>query len=155
MAGGSRSSACSLLPQLLGDAAERRAAITELTRRSNAEIVTNLSADTGYTELGELDAERADHVAAAYRQDYLSAQSYFADALENPPVRKLSAPVTVVVAADDPITSGFQRRDREWELLAEHVDVHELPEGGHYFVRTKSTQAAGAVLSAAKLFAYS
>jgi len=144
-----------LAAQLLGDAADRRASITELTRRSNTDIVTDLSADSGYTELGELDAQRAEHVAAAYRHDCLSAYSYFADALESPPVMRLSAPVTVVVAADDPITSAFQRRHRDWELLVEQVELHEIPDGGHYFVRTKPTQAAQAVLSAAKLVAYS
>ena len=71
------------------------------------------------------------------------------------PVMKLSAPVTVVVAADDPITSAFERRHRDWELLVEQVELHEIPDGGHYFVRTKPTQAAQAVLSAAKLVAYS
>ena len=76
-----------LAAQLLGDAADRRASITELTGRSNADIVTDLSADSGYTELGELDAQRAEHVAAAYRHDCLSAHGYFADALESPPVR--------------------------------------------------------------------
>jgi surfactin synthase thioesterase subunit len=141
--------------QLLGDAADRRASITELTGRSNADIVTDLSADSGYTGLGELDAQRAEHVGAAYRHDCLSAHRYFVDALESPPVMKLSAPVTVVVAADDPITSAFPRRHRDWELLAEHVDVHELPDGGHYFLRTRPTQAARAVLRAAELFAYS
>jgi len=141
--------------QLLGNAAERRAAITELTGRSNADIVTDLSADSGYNGLGELDAQRAEHVGAAYRHDCLSAHSYFADALESPPVMKLSAPVTVVVAADDPITSEFPRRHRDWELLAEHVELHELADGGHYFLRTRPTQAARAVLRAAELFAYS
>jgi amino acid adenylation domain-containing protein len=144
-----------LAAQLLGDADDRRASITELTRRSDADIVTDLTADGGYTELGELDAQRAEHVAAAYRHDCLSAYNYFADALENPPVRRLSVPVTVVVAADDPITSAFQRRHRDWELLAEHVDLHELSDGGHYFVRTQPAEAAQAVLGAAKLFAYS
>ena len=75
-----------LAAQLLGDAADRRASITELTGRSNADIVTDLSADSGYTELGELDAQRAEHVAAAYRHDCLSAHRYFADALESPPL---------------------------------------------------------------------
>jgi pimeloyl-ACP methyl ester carboxylesterase len=144
-----------LAAQLLGDATDRRASITKLAQRSNADIVTDLSADSGYTGLGELDAQRAEHVAAAYRYDCMSAYSYFADALESPPVMKLSAPVTVVVAADDPITSAFQRRHRDWELLVEQVELHEIPDGGHYFVRTKPTQAAQAVLSAAKLFAYS
>jgi predicted alpha/beta-fold hydrolase len=68
---------------------------------------------------------------------------------------KLSAPVTVVVAADDPITTAFPSRHRDWQLLAEHVDLQELPDGGHYFVRTRPTQAAHAVLCAADLFAYS
>ena len=104
-----------LAAQLLGDAADRRASIAELTRRSNADLVTDLTADGGYTELGELDAQRAEHVAAAYRHDCLSAYNYFADALENPPVKRLSAPVTVVVAADDPIRRRFQRRHRDWE----------------------------------------
>jgi len=144
-----------LAAQLLGEAADRRASIAELTRRSDADIVTDLTADGGYTELGELDAQRAEHVAAAYRHDCLSAYNYFADALENPPVRRLSVPVTVVVAAHDPITSAFQRRHRDWELLAEHVDLHELSDGGHYFVRTQPAEAAQAVLGAAKLFAYS
>jgi amino acid adenylation domain-containing protein len=143
-----------LAAQLLGHAADRRASITELAGRSDADIVTDLSADRGYTELGELDTQRAEHVAAAYRHDCLSAHRYFADALESPPV-KLSAPVTVVVAADDPITSVLPPRHRDWELLAENVDLHELPDGGHYFVRTRPAQAAQAVLYAAKLFAYS
>ena len=75
-------------------------------RRSNADIVTDLSADSGYTELGELDAQRAEHVGAAYRHDCVSAYRYFADVLENPPAGRLSAPVTVVVAADDPSRRG-------------------------------------------------
>ena len=71
--------------QLLGDAAGRRAAITELTARSNAEIAAGLSADGGYTELGELDAQRAEQVGAAYRHDCVSAHHYFADALDARP----------------------------------------------------------------------
>src|SRR5829696_779790 len=144
-----------LAAQLLGDAAVRRASITELTARSNAEIATDLSGDGGYTELGELDAQRAQHVAAAYRHDCLSAHSYFAEVLESPPLVKLSAPVTVVAAADDSVTSPLPPRHRDWELLAEHVDLHELADGGHYFVRTRPSQAAQAVLYAARLFAYS
>ena len=92
---------------LLGGAADRRAAITELNGRSNAEIATELSADSGYTELGALDAQRAEHVGAAYRHDCVSAHRYFAEVLDSPPAERLSAPVTVVVAADDPTTAGF------------------------------------------------
>ncbi|MET0702925.1 MAG: amino acid adenylation domain-containing protein [Mycobacterium sp.] len=139
--------------QLLGAAADRRAAVTELGERSNAEISARLTADSGYTELGELDAERAEHVGAAYRHDYVSANRYFADVLDNPPPERLSAPVTVVVAADDPATAGFRTRHRDWELLAEHVELHELADGGHYFPRTRPAEAGHAVLQSAGMLA--
>jgi surfactin synthase thioesterase subunit len=141
--------------QLLGDATDRRATITELTARSHAEIAAGLSADSGYTELGELDAQRAEHVGAAYRHDCVTAHRYLADALDTPPAVKLSAPVTVVVADDDPSTAGLPRRHRDWQLLAEHVDLHELADGGHYFLRTRPTEAAQAVLRVAESLASS
>ncbi|MGW1103822.1 non-ribosomal peptide synthetase [Streptomyces sp. NPDC002540] len=141
--------------QLLGDADDRRATIAELTGRSNAEIAASLSTHGGHTSLGELSAQHAEHVGAAYRHDCLSAHHYFADVLEHPPAQKLSAPVTVVVAADDPHTAEYLRRYLDWLLLAEQVDLHELPDGGHYFLRTRPAEAAKAVLQAAELSASS
>lgn len=141
--------------QLLGTQTERRATITELMGRSSAEIAARLSADGGYTELGELNAQHAESVGAAYRHDCVSAHAYFAAALDSPPAVRLSAPVTVVIAADDPSTAEFPRRYRDWQLLAEHVDLQELPDGGHYFLRTRPTQAARAVLRAPQLLASS
>ena len=125
--------------------------MAELAARTGAEIVARLSADSGYPELGELDARRAEHVASAYRHDCMSAHSCLADALDRPPAVRLSAPVTVVVAADDPITEEFHHRYGDWSLLAEHVDLHVLVDGGHYFPRTRPTEAAQAVLRAAEL----
>jgi surfactin synthase thioesterase subunit len=135
--------------QLLGGAADRRAAAMELGQRSNTDISALLSADSGYTELGELDAERAEQVGAAYRHDCVSAHRYFADLLDSPPPERLSAPVTVVVADDDPATSGFRVHHRDWKLLAERVELHELSNGGHYFPRTRPADAGEAVLRSA------
>ncbi|MGW5974128.1 non-ribosomal peptide synthetase [Streptomyces sp. NPDC055185] len=132
--------------QLLGNAADRRAAVTELTGLSDAEIAARLSADSGYAELHELDARRAEHIGAAYRHDCVSAHRCFAELLDTPPAVKLSAPVTVVVATDDPITAGHPRHHRDWELLAVHVELQELAEGGHYFLRSRPSEAAQAVL---------
>jgi amino acid adenylation domain-containing protein len=137
--------------QLPGSAADRRALVAELTGRSDGEIAAGLSADGGYTELGELDAQRAEHVGAAFRHDSVAASRYLADALDDPPAAKLAAPVTVVVAADDPVTAGFPTRHRDWRLLAAHVDLHELADGGHYFPRTRPAEAAQAVRRAAEL----
>jgi amino acid adenylation domain-containing protein len=141
--------------QVLGDAAERREAVAELKGRSDAEIAASLSGQGGYAELGELDAERAEHVGAAYRHDILSAHGWFADALEAPQAAKLAAPVTVVVAADDPATAGPENRQRDWQLVAERVELHELPDGGHYFLRTRPTEAAQAVWRATRTMALS
>ena len=132
--------------QLLGDAADRRAAIARLADRSSSEIAVGLGA-----ELGELHGRHADHVGAAYRHDCICAHQYLADALDNPPTVRLSAPVTVVVAADDPLTAEFPTQYRDWELLATRVGLHELADGGHYFPRTRPTDAAQAVLRAAQL----
>jgi surfactin synthase thioesterase subunit len=142
-----------LAAQLLGDAAGRRSSAGELSGRSDAEIAAGLSRDGGYTELGELDALRARQVGAAYRHDFVSACHYLADALDTPPPVKLSMPVTVVVAGDDPATADYPRRYGDWRILAQHVDLHELADGGHYFLRTRPTEAARAVLSAAALTA--
>ena len=71
-----------------------------------------------------------------------------ADALDRPPAAKLPAPVTVVVAADDPHTADFAGRYRDWQFLADQVDLHELGGGGHYFLRTRPAEAARAVLLA-------
>jgi surfactin synthase thioesterase subunit len=136
--------------QLPGSAGDRRALIAELTGRSNREIAAGLTADGGYTELGELDAQRAEHVGAAFRHDCVSASRYLADALDDPPAAKLAAPVTVVVAADDPVTAEFPTRHQDWRLLATHVDLHELADGGHYFLRTRPAEAAQAVRLAAE-----
>ncbi|MEW2133776.1 amino acid adenylation domain-containing protein [Streptomyces sp. NPDC005435] len=140
-----------LAAQLPGTPAERRAAIAELDGQDDTAIAARLASEGGYTELAELDAPHTARVGAAYRHDCLSAHRYFLDALENPPGAKLTAPVTVVVAADDPYTAGHADTHRDWRLLAERVDLHELPDGGHYFTRLRPDEAAKAVLAAASL----
>ncbi|GHE02803.1 non-ribosomal peptide synthetase [Streptomyces alanosinicus] len=134
--------------QLLGTAADRLAAVDELTSRSDAEIAAQLAADDGFAELAELTARHAEHIGAAYRHDCAGAHRYFSEALGSPPPVKLSAAVSVVLAADDPHTGGHAHRHRDWLLLAEHVDLLELADGGHHFLRTRPAEAARAVLSA-------
>jgi surfactin synthase thioesterase subunit len=60
---------------------------------------------------------------------------------------RLTAPVTAVVAADDPSTAGFAERHRDWLLLTEQVALHVLADGGHHFLRTRPADAARAVLN--------
>jgi surfactin synthase thioesterase subunit len=125
--------------------------VAELSGLTDADIAARLAADCGYTTLGELDGQRAGHVGAAYRHDCAAAHHSFLEVLETPPATKLAAPVTVVVAADDPSTADHTHRHAEWRLLADEVDLHELADGGHYFLRTRPAEAAEAVLHAAAL----
>jgi len=132
-----------LLP---GTAADRRAAIAELNSRSQAEIFASLHGNHGPVQFGELNTRQVERIGATYRHDVVSAHRYLADILDNPPAAKLSAPITVIGAADDPITSELPQRYRDWHILAEQVDVHVLDEGGHYFLRTRPAEAARIVL---------
>ncbi len=138
-----------LAAQLLGDAADRRAHIDQLSRQSNTEIAADLIARSGDTGLAELDAPQVEHVGAAFRHDCVAAHRYLIDVLGAPPAVKLAVPVTVVVASDDPSTAGWSRRYRDWEALADHVEVRELTEGGHYFLHTRPGDAADVVLAPA------
>ncbi|MEV8476322.1 amino acid adenylation domain-containing protein [Streptomyces sp. NPDC051173] len=130
-----------LAAQLLGDAADRRTAVTRLTGLSDAEIAEELAADDGHAELGPLN----EHTGAAYRHDCVAAHHYLADALANPPAVKLSAPLTVVLAEDDPYTAGFRRRYTDWRLLADDVDLYPLKQGGHHFPHSHPMATAQAV----------
>jgi amino acid adenylation domain-containing protein len=134
-----------LAAQLPRTAADRRAAADRLVQRTDAEITAELSAEPGYTALAELDARRAAHVGAAYRHDVVTTHRYLADVLDAAPTTTLSAPVTVVLADDDASTAGSYH---DWKLLADHVDLYRLADGGHYFLRTRPAQAAHAVLHA-------
>ncbi|MEU3979409.1 amino acid adenylation domain-containing protein [Streptomyces sp. NPDC026672] len=137
-----------LAAQLPGTAAERRAAAAELTALDDTEIAARLTADGERPELAGLDAHHAARVGAAHRHDCVAAHHYLAEALDGPPAVRIAAPVTVVVAADDPHTAGHHDRHRDWRLFADHVDLHELPDGGHHFTRTRPADAARAVLGA-------
>jgi amino acid adenylation domain-containing protein len=132
-----------LLP---GDAAGRRAAILELNRRSQAEIYSALGSRTGDEPLGELDDRQIERAGATYKHDLLAAHQYLANVLDHPPAAKLTAPITVIGAADDPTTSELRQRYRDWHVLADEVDVHVLDDGGHYFLRTRPAEAARIVL---------
>ncbi|MCE3550960.1 amino acid adenylation domain-containing protein [Pseudonocardia sp. RS11V-5] len=136
-----------LSSQQLGDPTTRRNGIVELSGRSDAALVDRLR-DTGlYPELDQLDAEGAQRVAAAYRHDCIEAHRYLADAATSG--IKVTAPVVVVRAADDPSTADETRR-RDWELLAGEIRTRELDGGGHHFLRSRPDEAAAVVLDAAR-----
>jgi amino acid adenylation domain-containing protein len=135
--------------QLIGDPSSRRAAVADLLASDNAAILDRLGREGGSADLAALDANRAEQLAEAYRHDGVAACRYFLVALQRPRATRVSAPVSVVVAADDPATAGFASRYREWLVLAEQVELYTLSDGGHHFPRTRPAETAKAVLRAA------
>jgi amino acid adenylation domain-containing protein len=125
---------------LLDGADALRREIDQVGALSNQQITEDLHRDSAYVELDLLKAERSDQVSRAYRHDVRTANEYLIGASGQPD--PLRAPVEVVVAADDPATAGHQERYRDWERLAGTVHLHELDEGGHYFVRTRPAALA-------------
>lgn len=134
--------------QLLGTAQRRQASVDELAGLSDSEITARLSGSGGHPDLADLDAGRANHVGAAFRHDHDQAQQHLLGLLASPARQRLHAPVTVVVAADDPSTADYPTRYHEWELLAERVDLIALPDGGHYFLQTRPEQLAEVIRTA-------
>ena len=90
---------------------------------------------------------RADQafIGRVYRHDTRIANKYLIEASQTWRQR-LGCPVTVVAARSDPLTSGFREHFVAWRAFSGEVSLAELDDGGHYFLRTRSGQAAGLIL---------
>jgi amino acid adenylation domain-containing protein len=130
--------------QLLGQSSDRSRSIEETNELADDQIMADLSAQTGHTELGELDERHTARLAAAYRRDSLAADHYFLHLLEYPPA-PLEVPVSVVLAADDLSTPDHRSACRAWRLITRRLDVRELADGGHYFVVSRPARVAAIV----------
>ncbi|MFI7075465.1 amino acid adenylation domain-containing protein [Micromonospora sediminicola] len=137
--------------QLVGTAADRRRFVASLSGLSDREITARLSRAGAYTELNEVDDARAALVGAAYRHDVREATEFFLDVLEGAAPPRLSASLTLVLAADDPATTGHEADLAAWRRLADTVRVRVLPDGGHYFPRTRAARTADEVRAVIEL----
>ncbi|MEV6813969.1 amino acid adenylation domain-containing protein [Micromonospora sp. NPDC051296] len=137
-----------LAAQLLDDTATLAAELDEIERMDDREITRRLLQDSAYIELDGLKPKRAALVAAAYRHDIGSADRFLMAVRDHPEDHRLRSTVHVVVGADDPATAGYQERYRDWDAVSAGAVLHELPEGGHYFARTRPGNTAALVLEA-------
>ena len=133
--------------QLLGDASARRAAVAELAGRSNAEIAARLSATA------------ATPTSATWTRSARSTSAPPTGTTAWPRTATSPMPWTLRRRCGCPRRSPWSqppttrrrripgRGHRGWQLLATRVDLHELADGGHYFLRTRPAEAARAVLA--------
>ncbi|HEU5109813.1 MAG TPA: amino acid adenylation domain-containing protein, partial [Micromonosporaceae bacterium] len=133
---------------MLDSPAELRREMDEVSALDDREIIAHLRQDSAYVEMDWLKAERAEMVAAAYRHDVCSTNRHLIEIQEDPARYRLRASLDVVVAGDDPTTAQPRRRGPAWNALADGVTLHELDEGGHYFIRTRPEDVAALVRAA-------
>lgn len=131
---------------MLDPVSDLNAESAEVSAMSNTEITALLRQDSAFVDLDSLKPERMDVVGSAYRHDVCSTNRYLAD-IQQGGVR-LTAPLEIVVTADDRTTAGYAMRHGRWSLVADRVVLRELAEGGHYFTRTRADEVAGLVAEA-------
>ncbi|MEU9987179.1 amino acid adenylation domain-containing protein [Streptomyces sp. NPDC048045] len=132
--------------KLLHDAATTRQGIEQAAAMADEDIVRWLVDETGFAEFDSLRPEQAAFVAGVFRHDAGSANGYLLAADEHGPKARLSAPLTTVFAADDPLTPGHAERYTAWSLFADRPRLVELADGGHYFCRTAAPAVADLIL---------
>ncbi|WP_327341300.1 amino acid adenylation domain-containing protein [Streptomyces europaeiscabiei] len=134
---------------LLDPVAALEAETAEVSALSAAEITQRLLAESVYVELDGLKPERADLVGTAYRHDVCTTNAHLLELHADPQAHRVEAPVHVVLAADDPTTARGPERYRDWKVVADRVELHELAEGGHYFTSTRPQETADIIGRAA------
>ncbi|TQF02714.1 amino acid adenylation domain-containing protein [Kitasatospora acidiphila] len=133
---------------LFDDEETLRAEMAEVTAAGNQELLALLRADNAYVEFDARGAERADVVGRAYRHDVLTSNTHLLTVHQDPDRYRVNGPVELVLARDDASTARFEQGYGEWKALCDEVNVHQLAQGGHYFIGTRPAEAAGLVLSA-------
>jgi amino acid adenylation domain-containing protein len=127
---------------------ELRREMADVESTDNETLLGRLRADSSYVQLDGLQAERVDVVGSAYRHDVVSANRHLMAMVNAPQRHRIDAPLDVVVARDDRTTLGYPERYGDWELVADHVELHELADGGHYFTGSRPAAAADLVRAA-------
>jgi surfactin synthase thioesterase subunit len=108
-------------------------------------LLDRMRGGRAYVELDAYQPERAEVADRAYRHDVDASHRHLIRLQEQPRPHRLAAPLDVVVARDDPQTAGAARVFAAWRTVAEHVTLHELERGGHYFIGTRPAQSAARI----------
>ncbi len=135
--------------KLLYDAAALHESIDYVSSMTYEDIRHWLTVETGFTGFDELGASYADLLVRTFRHDSTSANAYYLNAYGDggaAAAQPVTVPTTAVYAADDPVTTGFAERYRDWEPFTGVPRVREMPGGGHYFTRTRPAKVVEIVL---------
>ncbi|MET8327375.1 amino acid adenylation domain-containing protein [Streptomyces sp. NPDC005181] len=133
---------------LLDDTETLRAEMAEVSDADNKTLLGRLRADNAYVELDALKPERVDVVGRAYRHDVLTSNTHLIRIHEDAASHRVDTPVDVVLARDDTSTARSGEGYGDWKTVSDQVTLHELEQGGHYFVSTRPADTARLVRAA-------
>ncbi|HEX5495253.1 MAG TPA: AMP-binding protein, partial [Mycobacteriales bacterium] len=117
----------------------------EFGRFTDEQVADWVRNKIGMAELDELSATEVADMAQAFRVDSVESNRILCQGLRSPDTLRIGCPVTQVVALDDEITAGHAEAAAHWGLFAPGVDTATLPDGGHYFNRTRPEPLAALV----------
>ena len=103
-------------------------------------------ARSGAPGLGELDPPLLAEIAEAIRRDSGEARRVLRQAAARPHLYRPLSPVTVLVAADDPMPGSAAQTAHCWSPLAATLRVVIADDGGHYLNATRPRTVAKCVL---------
>ncbi|PRY19888.1 non-ribosomal peptide synthetase [Pseudosporangium ferrugineum] len=125
-----------LVGKVLGEA-DRTGAVDDMVGLGDTDAVGWLVRNTGFAWAEHLSAADRRDLATALRADVVSARAYLATVLRDPAAHRLTAPTTVVLASDDPVTAGREAAAADWAELAADLRTAVLEDGGHYLQSTR------------------
>jgi amino acid adenylation domain-containing protein len=131
--------------KLLPSMQDAEAGIAAMDRMSNADVLSWMVKETGHTELAELAAQHADRLVTLFRHDARTANRYLGGLAAGRPQRLPS--LTVVFADDDPLTKGYETGYSRWQAVCDELRMTRLPDGGHYFCRTRANEVARIIVN--------
>ncbi|MFD3514820.1 amino acid adenylation domain-containing protein [Streptomyces sp. NPDC058657] len=88
---------------------------------------------------GALDAADLRRVLAVVRHDMAQGGALLREATG---WDRLRTPVRVIIGGADEATAGYRSGYRDWERFAHEVTLDVVPDGGHYFVKTRAEHLA-------------
>lgn len=132
--------------KLLQSVEEVEAGIATMSSMANTDVLSWMIRETGHTELAELAQAHADRLVTLFRHDSCTANRYLANTGVSR-VRRLPS-LTVVFADDDPLTKGYQHSFTRWESICDELRMVSLPDGGHYFCRSRPEEVSRVIADA-------
>ena len=122
----------------------------KLTRRldSDHDVIRYIQSLGGIGQ--NFEVTNLDFVARAFKHDGACAEQYFKNFPKGWFEGRIAAPIVCIIADDDPVTQGYRKAYRRWDVFTNSVELIALESGGHYFVKGQATQLSGIIAARCK-----